>query len=382
MIARGGRRRRRPRRRIVRDIGGQQPHVDEIAVRQLDEGVLRDQRVRELGIRIGIRIVGELQREDLVDDILRFRRQIGRRQEADDALAVDGGLRSGLVDGGDRRQRALVEQHGRAAGAVGLEQHLESDGRRIGLDLHLEIDLDQHRGAADAHGCDRRIDLHVAMLGGGARDKGDGALHEAEQRRVARPVGVVDHLVQHHLRVRAEAEHAAVDKGDAERGGGSGLDDVALIDVVAEVENDRNAIADDGGISRQLGDVADHLGRGGAAIGLRELGMTGERVDDVAGEMGAIGRRQRGALLAPEVIRNDQLVVVLRDHEIETGPLEVAVEQQMRVLDDDRTRRCMGRYRLYMHLPLRVHTVPRKRQTSIEFTDKIQGTRPARKVNF
>ena len=76
--------------------------------------------------------------------------------------------------------------------------------------------------------------------------------------------------------------------------------------------------------------MADHLGGGGAAVGLRELGVTGERVDDVAGEVSAIGRRQRGALLAPEIVRNDQLVVVLRDHEIETGPLEVAVEQQMR----------------------------------------------------
>ena len=33
----------------------------------------------------------------------------------------------------------------------------------------VEVDLDQHRGAADAHGRDRRVDLHVAMLGGRRR---------------------------------------------------------------------------------------------------------------------------------------------------------------------------------------------------------------------
>ena len=47
---------------------------------------------------------------------------------------------------------------------------------------NVEIDLDQHRGAADAHGRDRRVDLHVAVFGGLAGDKGDGARHQAEQR--------------------------------------------------------------------------------------------------------------------------------------------------------------------------------------------------------
>ena len=31
----------------------------------------------------------------------------------------------------------------------------------------------------------------------------------------------------------------------------------------------------------------------GAAVGLRQLDVAGQRVDDVAGQMGAIGRRQR-----------------------------------------------------------------------------------------
>ena len=52
--------------------------------------------------------------------------------------------------------------------------------------------------------------------------------------------------------------------------------------------------------------MADYLGDAGAAVGLCELGVTGQRVDDVAGEVRAIGRSQRGALLALEVVRNDE----------------------------------------------------------------------------
>ncbi len=125
-----------------------------------------------------------------------------------------------------------------------------------------EIDLDQHRGAADAHGRDRRVDLHVAMLGGLAGDEGDGAGDQAEQRGIVRPVGVVDHLVQHHPRIRRQAEHGAVDEGDAERGVRAGLDHVAFFDVVAHVEDDRDAVADRGRAARQLGDVADHRAGG------------------------------------------------------------------------------------------------------------------------
>ena len=67
--------------------------------------------------------------------------------------------------------------------------------------------------------------------------------------------------------------------------------------------------------------------------------VAGQRVDDVAGEMGAVGRRQRGALLALEVILHDQFVVVPGQDQVDAGPLEVAVEQQIRVRDDDGVRR-------------------------------------------
>ena len=60
----------------------------------------------------------------------------------------------------------------------------------------------------------------------------------------------------------------------------------------------------------ELGDVTDDLGHAGAAVGLRELGVAGQRVDDVAGEVGAIGRGQRRPLLALEVIVQHHFVAV------------------------------------------------------------------------
>ena len=48
--------------------------------------------------------------------------------------------------------------------------------------------------------------------------------------------------------------------------------------------------------------MADDEGDAGAAVGLCELGVPGQRIDDVAGEVGAVGRGQRGALLALEVL--------------------------------------------------------------------------------
>ena len=109
---------------------------------------------------------------------------------------------------------------------------------------HGEVDFDQNRGAANAHGRDRRIDLHVAVFCRLAGDEGDGAGHQADQRRIVRPVRVVDHLVEHHPRIRRQAEHGAVDEGDADRRIRAGRDDVALFDVVAVVEDDRDAVAD------------------------------------------------------------------------------------------------------------------------------------------
>src|SRR5947209_19707596 len=84
--------------------------------------------------------------------------------------------------------------------------------------------------------------------------------------------------------------------------------------------------------------MADDLADARAAAGLAVLDVTGQRVDNIAGEMGAVGRRQRSALLALEVIRQEQFVVILGKDQVNAGSLEIAVEQQMRSGDDDRIR--------------------------------------------
>ncbi len=88
--------------------------------------------------------------------------------------------------------------------------------------------------------------------------------------------------------------------------------------------------------------MADHGGDAGAAVGLGIFDMAGQRVDEVAGEVGAVGRRQRGALLALEVILQDQFVVVLGQDQVDAGSLEIPVEQQMRIRDDNGVRRRVG----------------------------------------
>ena len=124
---------------------------------------------------------------------------------------------SGLVDHRDRLQRGLVEQDVGAGGAVRFDQDLEFRVRQVAALRHGEVDLNQHRGAADAHGRDRGVDLHVAVFCSLAGDKRNGARHQADERGVARPVRVVDHFVEHHSRIRRQTEHGAVDEGDAER---------------------------------------------------------------------------------------------------------------------------------------------------------------------
>ena len=109
------------------------------------------------------------------------------------------------------------------------------------------------------------------------------------------------------------------------------------------------------------------------AGGLGVLDVAGERADDVAGELGAIGRRQRGALFADEIILDDVLAAVLRQDQIGAGALVVAGEQQIGVGDRDgvgvavmrkfmdanvRCRKRAGR-RSIQNLPAKFNAAPR-----------------------
>ena len=296
--------------------------------------------------------------EHEIGDLLHLGRNLRQLADRDLAVGVVARDLACLIDRRDRiRIGHVVEgvQEVGADGSILLPQHLELDRNRqrrgaVGIgNLDVEADFDLARGAANAHGRDRRTDFHVAMLGGLAGEKGDGPLHQVEERRVRRPVRIVDHVVQHHPRIGRETEHGAVDEGDAELRIGSGLDHVALVDVVAHVQHDRNAVADHGGVAGELGYVADDLARIRRAAGLGILNVTGKRVDDVAGQTGAIGRHQRGMLVAGEIILDDLFAAVLRQDQIGAGPLVVARKQQIGV--GDRNGVAVAVMRKFMDIP-------------------------------
>ena len=117
-------------------------------------------------------------------------------------------------------------------------------------------------GAANAHGRDRRADLHVAGMRDLAGDERERAFDQAEQRAVVRRrVVVVGEFVERHPRIGDEVERGAVGEADAELRIGAGLDHVALVDVVADIERDRDAVAHHGDSADDLLDLADRVGR-------------------------------------------------------------------------------------------------------------------------
>ncbi len=122
--------------------------------------------------------------------------------------------------------------------------------------------------------------------------------------------------------------------------------------------------------------MADHLAGARAAVRLSIFGVAGERADDIAGEVRAIGRRQRRALLALEVIMQDQFVVVPGKDQVDAGPLEISVEKQLRVRDDDGVRRRVRSVpgnRLDMGMALGMQTRAVSRELGVEFARVIQG---------
>ena len=104
-------------------------------------------------------------------------------------------------------------------------------------------------------------------------------------------------------------------------------------------------------VATRRGDVArvphavestDH-GAGGrhGATGLSEFDMTGQRVDQLAGQMRAVGRGERLMLFAFEVLVQDELVIVTGEDQVDAGAFEIGIEQEMRVGNDDRICRRM-----------------------------------------
>ena len=145
-------------------------------------------------------------------------------------LNLGGGLRALLREHLARNSRLDVEhvRGGRdrsdheAGDAV---EHLNESDVAVGIghqrkvhliDVAARIRVDGRRAgrAANAHGGNRRVELHVAGVRHVAGDEAEGALHQADDGRVRGAVGIVEHLAQHHAGARAHVEHGTVDQAE------------------------------------------------------------------------------------------------------------------------------------------------------------------------
>src|SRR5205814_992235 len=120
-----------------------------------------------------------------------------------------------------------------------------------------------------------------------------------------------------------------------------------------------------------LGHMADDLCNTRSAVGLRQLGVAGQRVDDVAGKVSAVGRGQRGPLLALEVVMQHQFAVIASEDEVDARPFEIAGEQQMRIGNNDGTGRCMRRNAVDMDMRIRMRALT-VRQYIVKFAGQAQ----------
>ena len=119
--------------------------------------------------------------------------------------------------------------------------------------------------------------------------------------------------------------------------------------------------------------MADNFVDARAAVGLRVFHMTGQRVDEIPGEVGAIRGRQRSAFFALEVIMQDQFLVVLGKNEVDAGSLEISVKKQQRVRHDNGAGRNMGGVRrLDMAIRIGMRNRNVSRRISVELTGVIQ----------
>ena len=190
-------------------------------------------------------------------------------------------------------------------------------------------------GAADTHRRHRRGDLHPAARRAVVRDlagdKSEPALDQGEQRAVIRRCVWLERIfVERHARVGDEVESGAVGKADAGRRVGAGLDHVALVDEVADIERHGDPVAHDMHIADDFFHFADRIG-GSRRVRLCVLAgsrRTGEEIDDIGSEAGAVRCDQNRVLLAGKISRNDVVAAILAgEHEIGTGALIVAAKQ-------------------------------------------------------
>ena len=184
--------------------------------------------------------------------------------------------------------------------------------------------------SAAPNASNRRVDPEATGLRHLADNESEGPSGDTEQGRMRGPVGVADEFVQHHARATGKLEAGAVDEAKSNPAVGCGLDDVALANRIANLGlNGNSARTRQGaGTDRRL-NMADNLG------GIRRASCSGvlnipcQRVDNIAGEVGTIGRRKRSALLASEVILQDRFVVVLGNNQVDAGSPKISVKRQI-----------------------------------------------------
>src|SRR5208282_6393459 len=140
-------------------------------------------------------------------------------------------------------------------------------------------------------------------------------------------------------RVGDEVERGAVGKADADRGIGAGLDHVALVDGVADVERDRDAVAHDGDVADDLLHLADGVGRSGR-LRLRVFAgrrRAGQEIDQIGRQTGAVRRDQGRVLFARKIAGNDVVAAVMAgEDEVGTRSLEIPGKQQLQIGNADR----------------------------------------------
>jgi hypothetical protein len=178
---------------------------------------------------------------------------------------------------------------------------------------------EQADSAANAHRGDRRVDLHaLAGVSDLSGDEGEGAFHQAEDRAVRRAVvGLEVIFVERHPRVVHEIKRRAVREGDPASRIGTGLDNVGLVDRIADMLWAGDAVVYERDLADNLFHFADGVRRQGR-FRLRVLpgrGRAGQQVDQVAVQVRTVRRDQVGMLFGGEITGDDEAMTVLPDQD-------------------------------------------------------------------
>ncbi len=122
--------------------------------------------------------------------------------------------------------------------------------------------------------------------------------------------------------------------------------------------------------------MTDDLRGRSSAAGLGDLHVPRERVDDLTGEMGPVGGGDRRALVALEIVLDDEFAPVMGQHEIDAGAFELAVEDQIGIGNDERALGHVAvrlrREGLDMHMGRRAGPLAIQRDRGVKFASVIQ----------